>query len=202
MKYQFCDDFVIEGTEDYVGLWEIIYKFELKFPQTNPQEIRLMALETTREILETGFMEIGMFEYVDKNNLEYQIWNLDIDSIINRIEREWDELGRIPNIGDIAWLITTKKGKKEAEKLLKQRKEIELALFKILEEILNAPEKQLELKDRLVDDLKIDPDVPSSKLALRIEEELGIKLPVKEWAEVYMIEDLLFLLYEYHHEQT
>ena len=201
MKYEFCDGYIIEGTEDYVGLWQIIYEFERKFPQANTEEIKLMTLETTREILETGFMEIGMFKYVDKNNLEYQIWNLDIESIINRVEREWDELGRVPNIGDIAWLITTKKGEKEVERLLKKRKEIELALFKLLEEILNRPEKQLELDDRLVDDLKIDPDVLSSKLALRIEEELGIKLPVEEWAKVYTIEDLLFLLYEYHHDR-
>ncbi|GFZ94127.1 hypothetical protein CYANOKiyG1_04810 [Okeania sp. KiyG1] len=202
MKYEFWDDYIIEGTEDYVGLWQIIGRFREKFPQANSQEIKLMTLEATREILETGFMEIGMFEYVDKNNLEYQIWNLDIEGIINRIEREWDELGRIPSLGEIAWLITTKKGEKEAERILKKRKEIDLALFKLLEEILNRPQKQLELDDRLVDDLKIDPDVLSSKLALRIEEELGIKLPVEEWAEVYMIEDLLFLLYEYHHYRT
>lgn len=70
-------------------------------------------------------MQIGMFEYVDEKNLEYQIWNLNIDSIINCIEKEWDELGRKPSIGDIAWLITTEKGKKEAEINLKKRKEID-----------------------------------------------------------------------------
>ena len=202
MKYQFWDDYIIEGTEDYVGLWQIIGRFRRKFPQANPQEIKLMTLETTRGILETGFMEIGMFEYVDQNNLEYQIWNLDIESIINRIEREWDELGRIPSLGEIAWLITTKKGEKETERIFKRRKKIELALLKLLEEILNRPEKQLELTDSFVNDLKIDSDVLSSKLALRIEEELGIKLPVEEWAEVYTIDDLLFLLYEYHHDRT
>ena len=201
MKYEFWDGYIIEGTEDYVGLWQIIDDFRVNFPQANPQEIKLMTLEATREILETGFMEIGMFEYVDEKNLEYQIWNLDIESIINRIEREWDELGRIPRLGEIAWLVTTKKGEKETERILKKRKEIELALFKFLEEILNRPQKQLELDDRLVDDLKIDPDVLSSKFALRIEEELGVKLPVEEWAKVYMIKDLLFLLYEYHHDR-
>jgi hypothetical protein len=121
MKYQFCNDLIVEGTEDYVGLWEIIHELRDYFPQANPNQIRLMTIEATREILESGFMEIGMFESVDGKNWEYQIWNLDIDSIINRIEKEWDELGREPNIWEIALLVTTEKGEKEAENILRKR---------------------------------------------------------------------------------
>ncbi|WP_254563963.1 hypothetical protein [Oscillatoria sp. HE19RPO] len=122
MKYQFWDDLIVEGTEDYVGLWEIIYNVRERFPQANPHEIRLMTIEAIREVLETGLMQIGMFESVEGNNLEYQIWDFSIDSIINRIEKEWNELGRTPNIGDIAWLITTKKGEQKAKNILKKNK--------------------------------------------------------------------------------
>ena len=122
MKYQFWDDLIVEGTEDYVGLWEIIHDLRDCCPQANPKQIRLMTIEAIREILESGFMEIGMFESVDGKNSEYQIWNLDIDSIIERIEKEWDELGRAPNIWEIALLVTTEKGKKEAENILRKRK--------------------------------------------------------------------------------
>ncbi len=121
MKYEFWDDFILEGTEDYVGLWEIIHDLRDYFPKANPQEIRLVTIEATREILESGLMEIGMFESIDGKNWEYQIWNLDIDSIINRIETEWGELGRAPNIWEIAVLVTTKKGEKEAENILRNR---------------------------------------------------------------------------------
>ena len=34
MKYKFWNNFIIEGTEDYVGLWELIHELHLKFPQT------------------------------------------------------------------------------------------------------------------------------------------------------------------------
>ncbi|MGP1386326.1 MAG: hypothetical protein ACTS2F_22390 [Thainema sp.] len=152
MKYDFWDDFIIEGTEDYVGLWQIISGLKEKFPQANSAEIRSMTVEAIREVLETGFMHLGMFESKaekiseaksrtysssDGNpreaiqqlwelhsgkNLEYKVWDLDIDSSIQRIETEWDELGREPNIGEIAWLETSEKGEKEAERILEARK--------------------------------------------------------------------------------
>ncbi len=110
MKYEFWDDFIVEGREDYVGIWQIINRLNEKFSQSSPKEILLMAIQAVREILETGFIQIGMFEYIDEKNLEDQIWNQYIDSIINPIETEWDKLPREPNIGDIAWLIITKTG--------------------------------------------------------------------------------------------
>lgn len=123
MKYNFWDDFIVEGTEDYVGLREIIYDLKRQFPQANSAEIRMMTMEAVQEILESGLMQIGMFEHNDKNKLEYQIWNLDIDRIMSRIKVEWDELGSEPGIGDIAWLETTEEGEKEAKRIWKERKE-------------------------------------------------------------------------------
>ncbi len=123
MKYEFWDDLIIEGTEDYIGLREIIYELKPKFPQASPAEIRLMTMEAVQEILESGLMQIGMFEFNDKNKLEYQIWDLDIDNIMKRIKIEWDELGKQPGIGDIAWLTITKEGEEEAKRILKSRKE-------------------------------------------------------------------------------
>ncbi len=123
MKYDFWDDFIIEGTEDEVGLWQIIKELHRKFPKASLVEIRQMTMEAVQEILKSGLMQIGMFEFNDENKLEYQIWDLDIDDIIKRIEAEWDELGTEPNIGDVAWLITTKEGEEEAKRILKKRKE-------------------------------------------------------------------------------
>ncbi len=80
-------------------------------------------MEAIQEILESGLMQIGMFEPNDKSKLEYQIWDADINSIMNRIETEWNELGRKPSIGDIAGLITTETGEKEAKRIWKERKE-------------------------------------------------------------------------------
>ena len=125
MNSQFWNDFIIEGTEDYVGLWLIIRELEREHPTIEKHEIQVMALDLIREILETGFMRIGMFEYNNDKKLEYKLWELGIDSIIYRLKTEWDELGKTPNIGDIAWLITTEKGEKEAEKIIRKRKKLD-----------------------------------------------------------------------------
>lgn len=124
MKYDFWDDLIIEGTEDYVGLWEIIHEFRTKHPEKNQKHIKKMTLEAVREILETGFMQIGMFD--NGKNLEYKIWDLDINDTIHRIETEWNELGRMPSIGEIAWLITSEKGEKEAKRILNERNKDDL----------------------------------------------------------------------------
>ncbi|MDC0832571.1 hypothetical protein POG22_06050 [Geitlerinema sp. CS-897] len=151
MKYSFWEDFIIEGTEDYVGLWQIIGEFSLE-PDENYQEIQVLTLDAIREILETGSMQVGMFENVKnkepehcekelfdinktdihrlffehkKNkNLEFKIWKFDVDSIVFKIKMEWDELGRCPSIGEVAWLITTEKGEEEAKRILKEREKL------------------------------------------------------------------------------
>ncbi|MDY6938551.1 MAG: hypothetical protein SWY16_12870 [Cyanobacteriota bacterium] len=124
MYFPFWQDFIIEGTEDDVGLWEIICEIERENPNIEAEAIQEIALDLIREILETELMAIGMFEFVDGKNLEYQIWQLDIDRIIDRLKTEWDELGRVPNIGDIAWLITTPKGEDEAKRILEERQKL------------------------------------------------------------------------------
>ena len=123
MKNQFWEDLIIEGTEDEIGLWEVIHDIKSQYPEIKPPEIKSMTLEAIREILETGFMKIATYGYVDNQEPPYEIWDLDIDSIVRRLEKEWDELGREPIIADIAWLINTKKGDKEAERLLEERRE-------------------------------------------------------------------------------
>ncbi len=125
MNAQFWNDFIIEGTEDYVGLWQIIRELEREHPTIEIHEIQVMALDLIQEILETGFMKIGMFEYNDDKKLGYQLWELDIDRIIKQLKTEWDELERTPNIGDIAWLITTEDGEKEAERIIRERKKVD-----------------------------------------------------------------------------
>ncbi|MGB3404092.1 MAG: hypothetical protein WBA77_15520 [Microcoleaceae cyanobacterium] len=48
MKYEFWDDFIIEGTEDEVGLWEIIYELKRNFPQASSAEIKQMTIEAVQ----------------------------------------------------------------------------------------------------------------------------------------------------------
>jgi hypothetical protein len=37
-------------------------------------------------------------------------WNLSAEQAIERIRREWDQLGGEPTIGDIVWFVSTTEG--------------------------------------------------------------------------------------------
>jgi len=121
MNHDFWDDFIIEGIEDEVGLWQIIRRVKQGLKETEHKQVKSLTLSQIRDVLETKLMQIGMFEHTSTQTLDFQIWSMDIDNIVLRIEKEWADLGREPNIGDIAWLITTDQGKIEAEKILDMR---------------------------------------------------------------------------------
>ncbi|MEA5471832.1 hypothetical protein [Spirulina sp. 06S082] len=66
-----------------------------------------------KKTLDNGLIQAGTFS----EEREFQIWDLSTKKILARIEREWDNLGREPNPGEIVWFITTEKGDKEANRL-------------------------------------------------------------------------------------
>lgn len=61
-------------------------------------------------------MELG-----DLSKEGFCMWNLPIEECLNRVEREWNALGRNPSLGEICWLQNTDKGNALGEKLFKQR---------------------------------------------------------------------------------
>ncbi|MBP0030535.1 hypothetical protein [Roseofilum sp. Guam] len=123
LKYKFWELLILEASQDDVGIWEIIYKLSFAFPQSNEDERKVMTLEIVREYLENGLMELGDFECNNEKGYEFKLWNLDIDSAIDRIDTEWSQLGTEPSVGDIAFLITTEKGDREADKILQRKNE-------------------------------------------------------------------------------
>lgn len=116
---EFWDDFILESTEDEIGLWEVVSEVRHTTQESDEQIIRMKVIENIRDILLSGFMSIGIFECVDNSSkeLEFRVWKTSIEESLNRIEREWDDLGKAPSIGDIAWLVITSKGELEAKRI-------------------------------------------------------------------------------------
>ena len=73
MKNEFWEDLIIEGTEDEINLWQVISEIIIKYPQKKLLEIKLMTLEAIREILETGFMKIATYGYIDNQASPYEV---------------------------------------------------------------------------------------------------------------------------------
>lgn len=73
---------------------------------------------------------------------------------------------------------------------------IELTVFETIKDLLNDPEIDLRLTDRLVRDLRIDGD-ELSLFGILLQEKLKIDIPDEAWMEVYTIGDTIDLLNKY-----
>lgn len=75
--------------------------------------VRAASLEVVEDVLEEGLMRPGFatrgggFEVLRKTHCE----------TLERVEREWDELGRAPDVGEGIWFDLTEKGEERARKL-------------------------------------------------------------------------------------
>lgn len=76
-------------------------------------------------------------------------------------------------------------------------KDIEEAVFMMLENILVKPRSTFRVTDKLVRDLKIDSDDLSFIFVPELENKLELEVPEEEWSEVYTVQDAINLLKRY-----
>jgi hypothetical protein len=93
---------IAEAKQDEVGLWFIIATLRNDFRITDPAVLRSRTLDCVRELLESGEVVAGHYK---PDSSAVVPWNMPIPKIVSRIDREWDELGHEPNIGDIVVFI-------------------------------------------------------------------------------------------------
>ena len=105
------DDFLSESHEDFVGLWSLIWRIKNEMGATDPKSVRAHSMEILRELLSEGLIKAGM----PNEEGELAEWQENSEQIVKRIEGEWDQLGREPDIGDIVWFTTTEKGNTHIE---------------------------------------------------------------------------------------
>lgn len=105
--------------DDDIGLWLIIKRVAKDdyIIDSVPEWGRQKTLEVLRDLLQNGLIGAGNFQAKDSGGYEFQPLKLSTDEVINYIEREWDELGKTPNIGDICWFRATLAGEKLADDL-------------------------------------------------------------------------------------
>jgi acyl carrier protein len=77
--------------------------------------------------------------------------------------------------------------------------EIQSRVFDIIRFILADPGRSLSLTDDLTQDLRIQGDDLSFLLVPRLEKTFGIRVPVREWEQVYTIGDVANLVARHTH---
>src|SRR3954452_2570933 len=71
------------------------------FPRARPMEVRWMTLELIRHLLVTGSALGGSMPA--GGGQRFRPWALAPSQVMPRLATAWDELGRAPQSGEIAW---------------------------------------------------------------------------------------------------
>lgn len=106
---------ILEGLEDYIGLWEFTAFVRRSLSTDNEVAIRSTVLALANELLERGVMVTGF--PTPEGGFEPE--ESEPGEIVERIEREWRELGRMPDLGEIIWFDLTEYGERYARELAK-----------------------------------------------------------------------------------
>jgi hypothetical protein len=103
---EFKKQLLDECERDEVGLWFIIRRLRDELGMNDQGQIRQSTLKMVRELLETGDVVAGDHASANSGLPAWKIvsWDGSIDDVLARIDREWDRLGREPNIGEIVTL--------------------------------------------------------------------------------------------------
>jgi hypothetical protein len=97
-----------EMQDDYVGLWEIarLVRTELGF------ENETGIFETTLRVVEDMVLEGLICPGVATAGGRFESWPVDPEQALHTINTAWEELGRTPRVGEIAWFDLTDRGEK------------------------------------------------------------------------------------------
>jgi len=105
-----CADILRESEYDYVGLWEITNAIERDLKPTSLKERRILTLQIIRCLLAGGLEAVNLTAS-GPGCIPWQ--EQDVESILRRIDDEWNALGHEPDIGDIVWFNPRSKQQKK-----------------------------------------------------------------------------------------
>jgi hypothetical protein len=94
------NELLAEAAADYVGLWSVALLFREE--SEGPHDM-LGILEMLKSLLESHQLVVG---FPTPDGRGFEAWSLSPEDAIERMAREWRELGRDPDIGEIAWFTT------------------------------------------------------------------------------------------------
>jgi hypothetical protein len=96
---------VEEAQTDTVGLWTLLWDVEQEAPTLTTDQARQAVLAIIREVLTDGRIVAGDIVDRDEDTAAFVPWRLSVEDTVARIEREWVNLGRKPDPGELAWFV-------------------------------------------------------------------------------------------------
>jgi len=86
------DDLVMRGYDDWIQAADVASVAMEVGGAESAEAIRWLSLQIIRRVVERGLMELGDLDVVG-----FRKWDLPTRDGLNRVEREWNALGRNPN---------------------------------------------------------------------------------------------------------
>jgi hypothetical protein len=83
------------------ALGSVVGHVRQAYPRARPMEVRWMTLELIRHLLATGAALAGSM--TAGGGLRFRPWALAPNQVMARLAAAWDDLGREPRQGEIAW---------------------------------------------------------------------------------------------------
>lgn len=109
-------DLIIEGLEDYIGLWQIAKHVRREFGSLSAERLRELTVRELEPLLSGGLIEAGF----PSEGGGFSSWGMDAESTLDRILSEWSRLKSDPTIGDVCWFRNTGKGNALAKAVHRQ----------------------------------------------------------------------------------
>lgn len=104
-------DMVLDAAEDYVDLSWYIHEVRKALGLSDEHEIMSETTDAIYYLIGEGYICAG---YLTGEGFE--AWDESPDSVRDRLIAEWLEMGRIPEMWEVAWFEATPKGKDYAER--------------------------------------------------------------------------------------
>jgi hypothetical protein len=93
------------GLDDWIGLWIVAKFIREDHPELNADEVRELGIARIRKLISRGYLKTG-----DVRANGFHAWNESAGAAVGRIDREWQGLGRDPNLYEICWFANTAQG--------------------------------------------------------------------------------------------
>lgn len=96
-----------ECEEDYVGLWTIFWRIRREDTEVDDTALASILRHIIIKLLSEPNIRVGKYVPLRPGAvmLVFECWDVDVDVAVERILGEWNDLGRDPIGGEIAWFV-------------------------------------------------------------------------------------------------
>jgi hypothetical protein len=104
------DELLKRGLDDWIQAAEVAGIVKSVGSVATEREIRDLALDLIRDVIERGLMKIG--EVSEKEG--FVEWKVPIPEAVERVRGAWDALDGMPDLGEVCWLANSDRGDRNA----------------------------------------------------------------------------------------